>query len=60
VSPEDRARIGTQVRASRQRQGLGPHVTDPATLDRLAARVEQATGAHGLGPQAAERGRHAC
>jgi hypothetical protein len=46
VSPELRARIGTQVRASRQAQGLGPHVTDAAVLDGLAARVEQAPDAH--------------
>jgi hypothetical protein len=43
---ELRARIGAQVRASRQRQGLSPYITDPATLDRLAARVEQAPDAH--------------
>jgi hypothetical protein len=39
VSPELRARIRTQVRTSRQHQGLAPQVTDPATLDRLATRV---------------------
>ena len=39
MSPELRERICAQVRASRQRQGLGPHITDPATLDRLAGRV---------------------
>jgi hypothetical protein len=39
VSPERRARIRTQVRASRQRQGLPAHVTDPAILDRLAGRL---------------------
>ena len=39
---ELRARIGTQVRTSRQRQGLPDHVTDPATLDGLAGWVELA------------------
>jgi hypothetical protein len=39
---ELRARIGAQVRASRQAQGLSPHVTDAATLDGLASWVELA------------------
>jgi hypothetical protein len=36
---ELRARIGAQVRASRQRQGLSPYITDATTLGRLAGRV---------------------
>jgi hypothetical protein len=40
---ELRARIGAQVRASRQRQGLSPYITDPATVDRLAGRVLELT-----------------
>jgi hypothetical protein len=32
-------RIRAQVRESRLRQGLGPHITDSALLDRLAGRV---------------------
>jgi hypothetical protein len=36
---ELRARIRTQVRTSRQRQGLGPHVTDAGLLGKLATRV---------------------
>lgn len=36
MSPAQRERIRTQVLASRQRQGLPIHITDPATLDRLA------------------------
>jgi hypothetical protein len=53
LPPELRARIGAQVRTSRQRQGLGPHVTDAGTLDRLAARVEQAPDAHDHGAKEA-------
>ena len=44
---ELRARIRAQVRASRQCQGLGPHITDTSVLDRLAGWVlEPATEAH--------------
>jgi hypothetical protein len=39
VSPELRERIRAQVRESRRRQGLPEHITDPAVLDWLAARV---------------------
>lgn len=34
-----RERIRAQVRSSRRAQGLGPHITDTAVLDRLAGRV---------------------
>jgi hypothetical protein len=42
VSPELRERIHAQARESRRRQGLPEHITDPATLDWLAARVLEA------------------
>jgi hypothetical protein len=43
-SEATRTRVRAQVRASRQRQGLPEHITDPAVLDRLAGRVlEQMT-----------------
>ena len=54
VTAAERERIRAQVRSSRQRQGLPPHVQDVGLLDRLAAVVLEDKSDPEVGHQVAQ------